>query len=133
MVFKEEQPDGSVRTSYRFGSAYSSLSAPELPIIRRSSLDDLSAAGRKCLGSNGGALEDALGAIARYEAIDVEAFRNAWHGAMHPVVEHMVIGDPGHRTNLEHSRFAIETDQQMARTCKSHVILLGVIEGILAD
>ncbi len=119
LASREKQDDGTERVFYRFGSAYSSLAAPDLPIIRRAALDDLASGSRSCLGDRAGLLDDALVAIERYESIDIDRFRDAWHGAMNPAMERMVIGDPGHKVNRANVKVIIDTDRQMAKTRSS--------------
>ena len=43
-------------------------------------------------------------------------FSDAWHGAMNPAMERMVVGDPAHQTNRANAKVIIDTDHQMSRT-----------------
>lgn len=129
LASREVQDDGSERVFYRFGSAYSGLPVPELPTLRRAALDDLNVFGHRCLGDAAGLLEDAIAAIARYEAVDRDRFRDAWHGAMNPAIERMVIGDRGHQVNRANAKLVMDTDKVMTATCEALVTLRRAIDG----
>jgi hypothetical protein len=108
--------DGTERVVYRFGSSYSGLPAPELPTLGRRALGDLRSLGTRCLGSAAGAVEDALTAIGRYEAIDHDQFRTAWHASMNPVMERTVVGDPGRQVNAANAKAVMDTDRVVRAT-----------------
>lgn len=128
LATREWQEDGTERVFYRFGNAYSGMAVPNLPTPRRSALDELRANGRQCLGDAAGALDDAIAAIDRYDAIDLDRFREAWHGAMNPAMERMVMGDPGHQTNGANAKVVVDTDKQMAATRSALSALAAAID-----
>lgn len=133
LASREIEEDGTERVFYRFGSAYSGMPVPELPTLRRSALDALDLFGRRCLGPVAGSLDDALAAIARYEALDLERFAEAWHGAMNPVIERMVIGDPGHQTNRANAKVVMDADKLLSRTREVLVALRADIDARASD
>lgn len=116
LASREVEEDGTERVFYRFGSAYSGLPVPSLPTLRRSALDALHTFGRRCLGDSAGLVDDALACLERFEGIDRDRFAEAWHGAMNPVMERMVIGDPGHRINRASAKVVMDTDKLMTAT-----------------
>ena len=127
LASREVEDDGSERVFYQFGSAYSGLRVPELPTLRRAAMDDLNVVGRRCLGDAAGLLEDAIAGIARYEAVDRDRFRDAWHGAMNPAIERTVMGDPGHQVNRANAKFVMDADRVMTVTREALVTLRGAI------
>jgi hypothetical protein len=116
LATREEQPDGSVRTVYKFGSGVR-RPPPTLPVLRRASFDDANRPEcRKVIDPLTGPLEDAIAALDRYASIDRDRFLMAWDAAMHPVMESMVIGDPGHQTNRANMKVVVDTDKEMSST-----------------
>ena len=128
LASREMQDDGTERVFYRFGSAYSGLPVPELPTLRRAALDDLNLFGRPCLGDAAALLEDVLAGVARYETVDRVRFADAWHGAMNPAIERMVIGDPGHRVDRANAKVVMDTDKVMTVAREALVTLRAAIE-----
>jgi len=128
LASREVQGDGTERVFYRFGLAYSGTPAPELPTLRQAALDDLNVFGRRCLGNAVGLLEDAIAGIARYDAVDRDRFTDAWHGAMNPAIERMVIGDPGHQVNRANAKVVIDTDKVMGVTREALVRFRNAID-----
>jgi hypothetical protein len=108
--------EGTERTFYRFGSDRGRRPVPELPLLRRGSLDAVRERCTDCLGTLAGLVDDAIGAADRYEAIDRDRFRDAWRASMNPVMERMVVGDPGHQTNRSNMKVVVDVDKDLSHT-----------------
>lgn len=128
--FIEQDNGGNERKVYRFGSAYSGLPSPEFPVLARSALFTSLRLLRRALDERARAIDDALGALERYDAIDRTKFREAWRGAMNPVMERMVLDDPGHRTNRANSSFVIDTDKEVQAMLVALQRLRAEVQGI---
>jgi len=128
LASREGNEDGTERTVYRFGRAHARRT-PELPTLRRAALDDAHSQARSCLGDQAGLLDDAVAAVDRYAALDIDRFRDAWNAAMNPTMERMVIGDLGHRANQANSKMVVDTDHELSRIRAALVALLDTLPG----
>lgn len=110
----ERHPDGTQRVVYHSGAAYADVLAPALPSVRTAILEDLLTEGKPHLADQPGPVGDALVAPKRYQKIDADRFRDAWYGAMHPLIMHMVPNDPNSRTNHDNAQYIITTDRTIS-------------------
>jgi hypothetical protein len=124
----ERTDDGRERAVYRFGREGASR-RPELPTLRRTAFDRARLLAPSCLGSRAGLMDDSAAALDRYQAIDLDRFRDAWNAAMNPGMQRMMMGDPGHLANRTNMKKVVDVDRQMTRTRASLEALLAALPG----